>query len=63
MNVLLTGGLGYIGSHTAITLLLNKINVVILDNLDNSTVSRLDRIADITGTYPKFLECDVQTSD
>lgn len=63
MNVLLTGGLGYIGSHTAIPLLLAGHNVVVLDNLSNSSVDVLSRIAAITGRDAVFFQGDVRNSD
>jgi len=59
MNVLITGGTGYIGSHTAVELIESGHNVVILDNLSNSEIAVLDRIKDITGTRPTFYEADL----
>ena len=58
MNVLLTGGAGYIGSHTAVTLINAGINIVIADNFSNSSPKVLDRIAEITGKRPEFVEVD-----
>ena len=60
MNVLLTGGLGYIGSHIAVTLLSSGYQVIIIDNLSNSKISVLDAIHQITGTMPNFREGDVR---
>ena len=54
MKVLLTGGAGYIGSHTAIELLDKGYGVVIADNFSNSKPVVLDRIAEITGKRPYF---------
>ena len=49
MKVLVTGGMGYIGSHTVVELLENNYEVVIVDNLINSKVDVLDKIEIITG--------------
>ncbi len=59
MNVLVTGGTGYIGSHTCVELLNNGYDVVILDNLSNSKIDVLDKINTITGKKPKFYEGDM----
>ncbi len=59
MNVLLTGGLGYIGSHTAVELLRDENDVIILDNLSNSKLEVLDNIKVITGKKPIFYNVDV----
>lgn len=59
MTVLLTGGAGYIGSHTAVELLNTDCNVVIADNLVNSSSSVIDSIEKITGKSVKFYEIDV----
>lgn len=59
MKILVTGGTGYIGSHTAIELLDNDYEVVIIDNLSNSKKEVVDRIKDITGKYVTFYEGDV----
>lgn len=56
--VLLTGGTGYIGSHTAVTLLDAGREVILLDDLSNSERSVVDRIAAITGKRPLFCEAD-----
>jgi UDP-glucose 4-epimerase len=60
MNVLVTGGAGYIGSHTVVELLNAKHEVIIVDNFFNSKPEVLSRIAKITGQKPKFYEGDVQ---
>ena len=57
--ILLTGGTGYIGSHTAVELLKAGREVVIADDLSNSSADVIDRIARITGKTPKFYEADV----
>ena len=59
MKILITGGTGYIGSHTAVALLESGYEVVIVDNLSNSGKDVLDRINDITGVSPVFYEVDV----
>lgn len=59
MKILLTGGAGYIGSHTAIELLASGYEVVIVDNLRNSKASVIDRISEISGESPAFYEVDV----
>lgn len=59
MSVLLTGGTGYIGSHTAVELLKAGEEIIIVDDLSNSEASVLDRIEAITGYRPKFYRADV----
>ncbi len=59
MKVLLTGGAGYIGSHTAVEMLEAELDVVIADNFDNSSPKVIDRIETITGKRPKLYELDV----
>ena len=59
MSILVTGGTGYIGSHTVVELLSIGKDVVIVDNLDNSKICVLDRIEAITGKRPKFVKCDL----
>ena len=57
--ILLTGGTGYIGSHAAVELLQTGREVVIADDLSNSSADVAERIARITGKKPKFYEADV----
>ena len=59
MNVFVTGGLGYIGSHTCVELVQAGHQVVIADNLSNSRLSVLDAIETITGQRPDFYRADV----
>ena len=59
MKVLLTGGAGYIGSHTAVEMINAGYEVVIADNFDNSSPKVLDRIETITGVRPVLYELDV----
>ena len=58
-NILITGGCGYIGSHIATLLLEKDYNVIIYDNLINSSKIVIDRIKEITGVAPKFYEKDI----
>lgn len=58
MKILLTGGAGYIGSHTAIELINLGHEVIIVDNLANSSEKVLDRIEQIIGKKPKFYKAD-----
>jgi UDP-glucose 4-epimerase len=58
--ILLTGGSGYIGSHTAIALLQSGLNVVVLDNLSNSSAESLSRIAKIAGRSATFIQGDIR---
>lgn len=59
MAILVTGGTGFIGSHTVVELLKDGREVVILDNLCNSKICVLDRIEKITGIRPKFYQVDL----
>ena len=59
MKVLVTGGLGYIGSHTCCELLTASYEVVVLDNLSNSKIDVIDKITEITGKEIKFYEGDM----
>lgn len=59
-NVLVTGGCGYIGSHTVVELINAGYRAVIVDNLSNSKIGVLDRIERITGTKPVFYQTDVR---
>ncbi|HFU4089599.1 TPA: UDP-glucose 4-epimerase GalE [Streptococcus suis] len=59
MSILVTGGAGYIGSHTVVELIKLGKEVVIVDNLSNSSILVLDRIEEITGKRPTFYELDV----
>lgn len=59
MNVLLTGGTGYIGSHTAVVLSKSGHRVVLYDNLSNSSDAVLEKLAQITGQPMPFIKGDV----
>ena len=63
MAVLVTGGTGYIGSHTVVDLLNNGYDVVIVDNFVNSKPEVLNRIFKITGKKPRFYEVSVQDEE
>ena len=63
MNILLTGGTGYIGSHTAVALLEAGHDVTLLDNFSNSNPAVLDRLRKITGVTMDFFEADVTDAD
>ena len=63
MSILVTGGTGYIGSHTVVELLSAGEDVVIVDNLYNSKICVLDRIEAITGKRPEFVKCDLLDKD
>lgn len=60
MEVLVTGGLGFIGSHTVVCLAEAGYTPVIVDNLDNSDIKILNRLESICGFKPMFYECDIQ---
>ncbi|MFH0854703.1 MAG: UDP-glucose 4-epimerase GalE [bacterium] len=58
-KILVTGGAGYIGSHTAVELQKDGFDIVIIDNLANSDIEVLDRIKKITGVKPEFIKLDL----
>lgn len=59
MEILVTGGLGFIGSHTVVELINNSHTVIIADNLTNSKIEVLDKLPTITGIKPTFYQIDV----
>ena len=59
-TVLVTGGAGYIGSHACVELLLSSYEVVVIDNLCNSSKASLERVAVITGKAPNFYLADIR---
>ena len=61
--VIVTGGTGYIGSHTVVELIEAGKSVVILDDLSNSRIEVVDAIDEITGTRPTFHQVDLTDSD
>ncbi len=58
-TILVTGGCGYIGSHTCVELINLHHDVIIVDNIYNSSIKVLDRIKKITGVKPKFYQVDI----
>ena len=62
-KILVTGGAGYIGSHTVVELIEAGYDVVVVDNLSNSSKESLDRVEQITGKSVKFYENDIADMD
>lgn len=62
-RILVTGGLGFIGSHTVVELQNEGFEVVIIDDLSNTTISVLDNITAITGTKPDFHQIDLRVKN
>ena len=62
-TILVTGGMGYIGSHTCVELISAGYKPIIVDNLCNSKPEVLNRIEKITGKRPAFYECDVRNEE
>ncbi len=60
MNILVTGGLGYIGSHTVVALQQANHEVVIVDDLSNANIDVLEKIEKITGIKPRFYQIDLK---
>ena len=60
MSILVTGGAGYIGSHTCVEMLNAGYDVVVVDNLDNSSSESLNRVEQITGKKVRFYEKDLR---
>lgn len=60
MKILLTGGAGFIGSHIAVELLENNMEVCVIDNLCNSSVKSIQRIEEITGKKIEFYNMDIR---
>ena len=63
MNILVTGGTGYIGSHTSVALIEAGHEIVVADNLCNSKASTIDRIKEITGKEVTFYQVDVTSEE
>lgn len=63
MSILVTGGAGYIGSHTCVELLNAGYDIVVIDNFYNSQKESLNRVAQITGKEFKFYECDIRDEE
>ncbi|CAM3893241.1 UDP-glucose 4-epimerase GalE [Flavobacterium sinopsychrotolerans] len=63
MKILVTGGLGFIGSHTVVELQNEGYEVIVVDNLSNTTLDVLDGIQNITGKVPAFEKLDLREKD
>ena len=63
MAILVTGGAGFIGSHTCVELLDAGYEVIVVDNLCNSSQESLRRVEKITGKNVKFYEADIRDTD
>ena len=63
MKILVTGGLGFIGSHTVVALLNEGFEVVIIDNLSNSSIGVLEGITKITNQTPEFHKLDLRDKE
>ena len=63
MKVLVTGGLGYIGSHTVVELIQKGYEVIIGDNLSNSSIETIKKIEQITDVRPLFKLIDFREMD
>ena len=62
-KILVTGGLGYIGSHTVVELIKKGYQPLVIDNLSNSTLEVLDRIEEITGVRPEFQQVEMRDKE
>ncbi|MBP3436194.1 MAG: SDR family NAD(P)-dependent oxidoreductase, partial [Clostridia bacterium] len=63
MSILITGGCGYIGSHTCIELLKSGHDIVVLDNYYNSSPEALRRVFELSGKEFPFYECDIRDAE
>lgn len=63
MSILITGGCGYIGSHTCIELLESGHDIVVLDNFYNSDMEALRRVKELSGKEFPFYECDIRDAE
>ena len=63
MNILVTGGAGYIGSHTCVELLNAGYKIIVVDNYYNSSPKSLERVKELTGKDFKSYECDIRDSE
>ena len=59
-KILVTGGLGYIGSHTSVELIQQGFEIIIVDDLSNSSIEVLDGIKKITGVSPEFVKLNLR---
>lgn len=58
-NILVTGGAGYIGSHTCVELLSSGYDVIVIDNLSNSKAASLERVQKLKNNSLKFIHADL----
>ena len=63
MKILVTGGIGYIGSHTCVELLKQGMEVVVFDNLYNAKIDVVDKIKEITGKEITFYQADMRDKE
>ena len=63
MNILVTGGAGYIGSHTCVVLLEAGHDVTVIDNLCNSSAIALQRVQELAGRSLRFVQGDIRSRD
>ena len=63
MKILVTGGAGFIGSHTCVELLNSGYEIVVVDNLYNSSKKSLERVRELTGKDFDFYECDIRDKE
>lgn len=63
MSILITGGAGYIGSHTCVELLESGYDIVVIDNYSNSCSESLERVKKITGKDFKYYQCDIRDKE
>ena len=63
MSILITGGCGYIGSHTCLELLAGGHEIVVLDNYYNSNPEALSRVKELSGKDFPFYECDIRDAE
>lgn len=61
MAILVTGGAGYIGAHTVLTLLERGDNVIVIDNIPNASLPPLNRVAELTGKSPVIYVADIKS--
>ena len=63
MSILITGGAGYIGSHTCVELLSAGYDIVVIDNYSNSCNESLERVKKISGKEFSYYECDIRDKE
>ncbi len=63
MSILITGGCGYIGSHTCVEMLKSGYDIVVIDNFYNSSIEALNRVKELSGKDFPFYECDIRDAE